>query len=302
MGIKNNIDEAFEAAAGAVDSKAAGTKAPRTSWVGQIVLKCPATLEMEYQLYNVKGAKAVTTTQAETSPVLRVDKNSRRAIEGKYVGAAYTYDPNFQGEERTLLPVSYEELKERVRFNRVDGTQWPVSIRSEKKYFVSEELAAGNFVEVRPEDIIHVQDGEEVGMFERTKTIELEDENVISLQQLPQYKVKDYYMLKANVDPKVGEKSFRVADLASKLYEKKIGILCFFSFGRGYEYYTAIVFPHHDAEADKTWLVLALTEGIVRFDSSWAVRFHDDLQPTAPKMVQPAKKAKVKLARAAGGA
>jgi len=46
--------------------------------------------------------------------------------------------------------------------------------------------------------------------------------------------------------------------------------VAFFSWGRGYNFYTAVVYPYERKDG-RLWLLMGLSEGILKLDDAWAL-------------------------------
>jgi hypothetical protein len=72
------------------------------------------------------------------------------------------------------------------------------------------------------------------------------------------------------VDKKVRETSARIRKLARYLLEKQTALVSFFSWGRSYQYYTAVIYPYERKDG-RLWLLMGLSEGILKLDDAWAL-------------------------------
>ena len=73
-------------------------------------------------------------------------------------------------------------------------------------------------------------------------------------------------MLAADPDKKVRESKNRVNKFARNLLEKQTALVAFFSWGRGYQYYTAVIYPYERKDG-KLCLLMGMSEGILQLDS-----------------------------------
>ena len=73
-------------------------------------------------------------------------------------------------------------------------------------------------------------------------------------------------MFAADPDKKVKESKNRVHKIAKYLLEKPTALVAFFSWGRGYQYYTAVINPYERNDG-KLWLLMGMSEGILQLDS-----------------------------------
>jgi hypothetical protein len=142
-----------------------------------------------------------------------------------------------------------------------------------------------------------VQDDEDtVEPFDRTQRIEVTEEGFVPIERLAEYKVKEVYMLCPNTDKKVNEDPRRVNELARMLLDKQVALVAFFSWGRGYNYFTAVIHPYERKDG-KTWLLMSLSEGILLLDEAWGIQQYlaQPLPALAP--VPRAKKPKVAISK-----
>ncbi len=92
------------------------------------------------------------------------------------------------------------------------------------------------------------EDGEAIEPFDRTTDIEVAEDAFVSLERVAEYRFKEVYMLAPDPDKKVKESKSRVVKLARHLLDKQTALVAFFSWGRGYQYYTAVIYPYERKE------------------------------------------------------
>jgi len=179
----------------------------------------------------------------------------------------YRYKEGPNGERLDVQEVTPDEAKKFIRYKG----EFPISVRTEKRYFLKYELEFTNkWIEVPLDQTIDKQEGEEVEPFERTTRIEVEKDGFVPLERVSEYKFKEVYQLAPDSDKKVGETSSRVTQLARYLTEKDMALVAFFSWGRGYNFYTAVIYPYERKDG-RLWLLMGLSEGILKLDDAWAL-------------------------------
>jgi hypothetical protein len=92
-----------------------------------------------------------------------------------------------------------------------------------------------------------MENGEIIEPFDRTTDVEVAQDGSVSMERVSEYRFKEVYMLATDTDKKVKESNDRVLKLARHLLEKEIALVAFFSWGRGYQYYTAVIYPYERA-------------------------------------------------------
>ena len=166
-----------------------------------------------------------------------------------------------------MQEVPPDEAKKYVKYKG----ELPITLRNEKRYFLKYELEfTGKWIEVPLDQIIDKQDGEEVEPFERTTRVEVEKGGFVPLERVSEYKFKEVYQLAPDSDKKVGETNARVTQLARYLIEKDMALVAFFSWGRGYNFYTSVIYPYERKDG-RLWLLMGLSEGILTLDDAWAL-------------------------------
>jgi len=247
-----------------VEKQADSAAASRASWRGVLSLDIP-TLGLGAVEYHLRAAKAHGDLQPVK--VVKLDKKTGKEVVSREVPRIYRYKEGPNGERLDLQEVSPEEAKKFVRYRG----EFPVSVRNEKRYFLKYELEfTGKWIEVPLDQTIDRQDGEEVEPFERTTKIEVEKDAFVPLERVSEYKFKEVYQLAPDTDKKVGETSSRVTQLARYLIEKNMALVAFFSWGRGYNFYTCVVYPYERKDG-RLWLLMGLSEGILKLDDAWAL-------------------------------
>lgn len=289
-------------------------KSARASWSGVLRINQPDIGIIED--YRLKGAK-VATDKRELKIVKRQVKRETdpatgqvRIIPGpkvvsKKVMRYYRYRELPSGEREEIKEVPYEEAKKFIRYRdpQAGGEEFKVTVKYEERLFVSDEQGNAIFDrEVPPSEVLEYQevgdDGaetkeEEVSPFDRTEVVEVE--GYVPLERIQEYLFKSIYQLKPNTEKKVGETSERVVKLARFLLDKQVALLAFFSFGRGYEFYTALVFPYERRKDGRLWLLIGMAEGILLPDSTWALQAEEKQTVTAPVPMVAKKKPKVRI-------
>jgi len=274
-----------------VEKQADAAGASRASWRGVLALNIP-TLGLGAVEYHMRAAKA----HSDLKPVhyIKVDKKSGKEVVPREVPRMYRYKLGPSGERIDMQEISLEEAKKKVRF---DG-KWLVSVRTEKRYFLKQELeATGEWIEVPADQIIDKQDGEEIEPFDRTVRIEVDKDGYVPLERISEYKMKEVYQLGADTDKKVKETTSRVKQLARYLLEKQTALVAFFSWGRGYQFYTAVVYPYERKDG-RLWLLMGMSEGILQLDEAWALEAEEEKKgKLAPVPTAIRKKPKVTISK-----
>jgi hypothetical protein len=248
-----------------VEKQAESAAVSRASWRGVLSLDIP-TLGLGAVEYHLRAAKAHGDLQPVR--VTKLDKKTGKEVVSREVPRIYRYKEGPAGERLDLEEVSPEDVKKFVRFK---GDQ-PVTVRTEKRYFLKYELEfTGKWIEVPLDQIIDKQDGEEVEPFERTTRVEVEKDGFVPLERVSEYKFKEVYQLAPDTDKKVGETNSRVTQLARYLTEKDMALVAFFSWGRGYNFYTAVIYPYERKDG-RLWLLMGMSEGILQLDDAWALQ------------------------------
>jgi len=253
-----------------VEKQADSAGSARASWRGVLSLDIPS-LGLGAVDYHLRAAKA----HGDLKPVqfVKLDKKTGKEVVSREVPRMYRYNLGPGGERLDLQEISPEEAKKKVRY---DG-KFLVSVRNEKRYFLKHELEmSGQWVEVPFERVVDKQDGEEIEPFDRTTHIEVAPDGFVPLERLSEYKFKEVYQLGADTDKKVKETASRVAQLARYLLEKQTALVAFFSWGRGYQFYTCVIYPYERKDG-LMWLLMGMSEGVLKLDETWA------LQPAAER-------------------
>src|SRR5207245_2527296 len=76
------------------------------------------------------------------------------------------------------------------------------------------------------------------------KRVQVETEGFVPSERISEYKFKELYQRAPHTDPKVKETASRVKQLARYLLEKQTALVSFFSWGRGYQFYTSVIHPY----------------------------------------------------------
>jgi hypothetical protein len=248
-----------------VEKQSDNAASSRASWRGVLSLSIP-TLGLGAVDYHLKAAKA----HGDLQPVkfVKVDRVSGREVVSREVPRLYRYKLGPSGERLDIQEIPSDEAKEKVRY----GGEFMVSARNEKRFFLKDDLEiSGRWVEVPTKQVVDKQDGEDIEPFDRTTRLEVPSDGFVPLQRLQEYKFKEVYQLAPDTDKKVKETSARVQQLARYLLEKQTALVSFFSWGRGYQYYTSVIHPYERKDG-RLWLLMGLSEGVLKLDDTWALQ------------------------------
>ena len=272
-----------------VEKQADNALTSRASWRGVLSLDLP-TLGWGAVEYHLRAAKA----HGDLQPVKyeKVDRETGKEVVSREVSRLYKYSLGPNGEKINFMEITPDEVKDKVRY---DG-EYLVSVRSEKRYFLKDELElSGRWVEVPLSQVEDKQDGEQIEPFDRTTRIQVDPDGYVSLDRLAEYKFKEVYQLSPDTDKKVKETSSRVKKLAMNLMEKQTALVAFFSWGRGYVYYTAVIYPYERKDG-RMWLLMGLSEGILKLDDAWALQEIEE-EVSLPPVPVARKKPKVLISK-----
>ena len=191
-----------------------------------------------------------------------MDKDSGKEVVSKEVPKLFGYRLGPNGERLDVKEIPYEEVKDKVR----EG-DYLVFAKSERRYFLKDELAiSGRWTEVPVSQVVDKEEtGDAIEPFDRTTEIEVAEDAYVSLERVPEYLFKEVYMLAPDPDKKVKESKNRVHKFARHLLEKQTALVAFFSWGRGYQYYTAVIYPYERNDG-RLWLLMGMSEGILQLD------------------------------------
>ena len=270
--------------------KQAESRGSRASWRGVLSLNIP-TLGLGSVEYHLRAAKA----HGDLQPVkfIKIDQETGKEVVSREVPRLYRYKLGPNGERLDVQEVPQEEVKEKVRF---DGDFY-ISARNEKRFFLKDELEiSGKWIEVPASQVVDKQDGEEIEPFDRTTRIEVEPDGFVPLERLSEYKFKEVYQLGADTDKKVKETSNRIRQFARYLLEKQTALVSFFSWGRGYQFYTSVIYPYERKDG-RLWLLMGLSEGILKLDDEWALEEEKEEEGLPPVPVATRKKPKVTISK-----
>lgn len=248
-----------------VDKISSKSDSSRTTWRGVLSLSMP-TLGLGSVQYHLKAAKA----HGNLKPVdfVRVDTETGKEVVTHDVPKFYHYSQGPGGERQNYSEIPNDEVRSNVKYN---GDQ--VTAKNEKRFFLKDDLeVSGKWVEVPPQRVVDKQDGEEIRPFDRTTTIEVDSDGFVPLERITEYKFKEIYQLTADTEKKVREDPARVRQLARHLLEKTTALVSFFSWGRGYQYYTAVIFPYERRSDGKLWLLMGMSEGVLQLDDNWSLQ------------------------------
>lgn len=247
-----------------VEKQADSAAVSKASWRGVLSLDIP-TLGLGAVEYHLRAAKAHGDLQPVR--VTKLDKKTGKEVVSREVPRIYRYKEGPAGERLDMQEVSPEEAKKFVRYKG----DFPITVKTEKRYFLKYELEfEGKFIEIPLSQTYDKQEGEEVEPFDRTKRIEVEKDGFVPLERVSEYKFKEVYQLAPDTDKKVGETVSRVTQLARYLTEKQMALVAFFSWGRGYNFYTSVVYPYERKDG-RLWLLMGMSEGILKLDDAWAL-------------------------------
>lgn len=243
-------------------AKTGGT-GKRAMWSGTMTISDPALIGETSSLaltFSLKMAK----TDSDQAPITikKVDRRTGQELITKEVVISQEGQINLKShvERRSFTKDKFD----------------PESLESGKNSFLPELVEKGFVEDVPAEHVAMIQDGQEVSQFDRVKEISIE--GAVHLSRLSEYKIKEYYMMKP--DDK-HEKAGRVSKLARTLLERQVALKAFFSWGRGFSYYTAVIFPYERKEDGRLWLVMGLAEGRTTFDEAWSL---ETAQATTQKL------------------
>jgi hypothetical protein len=273
-----------------VEKQADSPTTSRASWRGVLSLNIP-TLGLGSVEYHLRAAKA----HGDLQPVKfsKIDKESGKEVVSREVPRLYRYKLGPSGERMEVEEIPQEQVKEKVRFS---GDYYVYS-RNEKRFFLKDDLEiSGKWIEVPASQVVDKQDGEEIEPFDRTTKIEVESDGFVSLERLAEYKFKEVYQLSPDTDKKVQETTSRVKQLARYLLEKQTALVSFFSWGRGYQYYTSVIYPYERKDG-RLWLLMGLSEGILKLDDAWALEEEKEEESLPPVPVATRKKPKTTISK-----
>ena len=273
-----------------VESQAAEGTQSRASWRGILSLNIP-TLGLGSVEYHLRAAKAHGDLQAVK--FTKVDRDSGKEVLSREVPRLYRYRIGPSGERLDAQEIPQEEVREKVRYE----ADYHVSARNERRFFLKDDLEiSGKWVEVPTANVVDRQNGEDIEPFDRTTKIEVGAEGFVPLERLAEYKFKEVYQLGPDTDKKVKETSNRVRQFARYLLEKQTALVSFFSWGRGYQFYTSVIYPYERKDG-RMWLLMGLSEGVLKLDESWALQDQKLEEELPPVPVAIKKKPKVTISK-----
>jgi hypothetical protein len=238
----------------------------RASWRGTLSMNVPE-LGLGVVQYHLRAAK-VHGDQV-TVVVRKVDGESGKEVISRDVPKMYSYRLGPNGERLDVKEIPFEDVKDKVCYENQDL----VFAKTERSFFRKDELEInGKWIEVPPDHVVDKQDdGEMIEPFDRTTDIDVSETGYVSMERVPEYRFKEVYQLAPDSDKKVRESGSRVTKLARHLMEKQIALVAFFSWGRGYQYYTAVVYPYERKKDGKLWLLMGMSEGILQLEGMWSL-------------------------------
>jgi hypothetical protein len=223
----------------------------------------------------------------------KIDTKTGKEVVSREVPVMYRYKEGPSGERLEMQEVPRDGAKKYVKYD----TKYQISVKSEKRYFLKDELEmSGKWVEVPLNQIVDKQDNEEIEPFDRTTKIEVEADGFVPLERLSEYKFKEVYQLGPDTDKKVKETVSRIKQLARYLLQKDTALVSFFSWGRGYQFYTSVIYPYERKDG-RLWLLMGLSEGILLLDDAWALEDEEESQRLPAVPVAHKKKPKVTIAK-----
>lgn len=276
-----------------VEKSAENAGISRPSWRGVLSLDIPS-LGLGSVEYHLKGAKAHGDQQAVK--FIKVDSVSGKEVVSREVPRLFRYKLGPNNERVDVLEIPAEEVKESVRYNG----DYHVFARNERRFFLKDDLeVSGKWIEVSNSQVIDRQaDGQTIEPFDRTTKIEVEPDGFVPLERLEEYKFKEVYELGPDTDAKVKETPARVKQLARYLLEKQTALVSFFSWGRGYQFYTAVVYPYERKKDGRLWLLMGLSEGVLKLDPTWSLEEEAKEEESVPPVpVAEKRKPKVTISK-----
>jgi hypothetical protein len=273
-----------------VEKQADSAATARASWRGILSLNIP-TLGLGAVEYHLRAAKAHGNLQPVS--FVKIDKKTGKEVVSREVPVMYRYKEGPSGERLEMQEVPRDEAKKHVKY---DG-KYQISVRNEKRFFLKQELEmSGKWVEVPVNQIVDKQGEEEIEPFDRTTKIEVEPDGFVPLERLSEYKFKEVYQLGPDTDKKVKETVSRIKQLSRYLLQKDTALVSFFSWGRGYQFYTSVIYPYERKDG-RLWLLMGLSEGILILDDAWALEEEDESQRLPAVPVARKKKPKVTISK-----
>jgi hypothetical protein len=270
--------------------------ATRASWRGVLSLDIPEIGFGSVQ-YHLRAAK-VHGDQKRVEYV-KIDKETGKEVISREAPQLFSYKPGASGERLDVAPIPLSEVKDTVR----TANDEHVFAKNEKQYFLKEDFeTSGKWTPVNSENVVdrQIEDGLIIEPFDRTSDIQVAREGYVSLERIMEYKFKEIYMLAADTDKKVKESNDRVLQLARHLLDKQLALVAFFSWGRGYQYYTAVIYPYERRSDGEMWLLMAMSEGVLQFDTTWALTKNveaEEIAAPVPTVSAAAKKPKVAISK-----
>ena len=217
------------------DLQAASGSTPKAAWTGTLNVDIPE-LGLSSVVYRLRAGKV----HSDKKPVSfeRVDTRNNKKVVGKEV---------VESTITVVVPQAVPITAETPATSST-ATSWKSATT---KYFYEEDLTEDGRPRMGSVDIPRnfvvdkqIEDGEIIEPFDRTETIEVTPSNFVPLDRIEEYKEKETYQLGANTNTKVRELPERIQKLARHLLDKQTALISFFSWGRGYEYYTAVIYPY----------------------------------------------------------
>jgi len=243
-----------------------GGTGKRASWKGALTIADPALIGEASVgglalTFALKAAK--TDSDQERLVLKSIDRQTGQEVITKEV--VVNQDGNI-------------DLKSHMERRSFTADKFDPKTLHAENTFLPELYLAGTAESVPKENVVTKQGEEEVVMFERVKNLEIE--GAVHLGRLSEYKFKELYMLKP--DSEAHETPERIRKFARTLLERQLALKCFFSWGRGFAFYSAIIYPYERSEDGRLWLILGLAEGRTTYDEAWSLA-----QGKTEKQVEP---------------
>jgi hypothetical protein len=259
------------------------TASSKATWRGILSLNVP-TLGLGSVQYHLRASKA----HGNLKPVefVRIDSETGKEVVSRDIPKFYHYSQGPGGERQNYSEIPNNEVRGKVRY---DGDM--VTAKNERRFFVKDDLeVSGKWTEVPAQRVVDKQHGEEIRPFDRTTTIEVDSDGFVPIERTTEYKFKEIYQLSADTEKKVRESLERVRQLARHLLDKHTALVSFFSWGRGYQYYTAVIFPYERSSDGKLWLLMGMSEGVLELDENWSLEENPTAEEAPPLPVATANR------------
>ena len=157
------------------------TEGSRTTWRGVLSLNIP-TLGLGSVQYHLKAAKA----HGNLKPVefIRVDSETGKEVITRDVPKLYHYTQLPEGEKQNYQEIPNEDVRTAVKYNGEN-----VTAKNERRFFLKDDLeVSGKWIEVPRDRVVDKQDGEEIRPFDRTTTVEVDQDGFVPIERTTEYK------------------------------------------------------------------------------------------------------------------